>query len=251
MTATVALARAELVMFARNRVAAATGVVLPLAASAWLITSPPPADVPGGIAGGITALVLLFLTGMTVTATATTTLVARRQQHLLERWRVSGAPTLAVLAGTLAPAVLLLTVGATIMFAATGYAMNTVPARPALLVIALILAAVLGCAVAFVTAAFTRTVEAAQITLFPALSALLGGGFWVLTVPADTITWPMRATGGGALTELLRIGWNGAAEGQGSATSLVAAGPSVLALIGLSAALIVVAGRVFRWQARG
>lgn len=251
MTPAIALARAELIMLARNRVAAVTGVLIPVAAGIWLITNPPPADVPGGIVGGVTALMLVTLTGMTVAATATTTLVARRQQHLLERWRISGTAAPLVLVGTLTPACLLFLAGSAILFAASGYSFDAVPAQPALLVIAVVLAAALGCAVAFVTAAFTRTPETAQITLFPALAALIGGGLWALSAPAGEITWRMRVTGGGALTELVRVGWEGPAGGGGVGAALAASGPSALVLLGLAVAASLVAARAFRWQARG
>lgn len=251
MSATIALARAELAMLARNRVAAATALLIPVVAGAWLVTSPPSDDVPGGVVAGVTALMLLILTGMTVATTATTTLVARRQQRLLERWRISGAPTPSVLAGTLAPVVVVAVGGNGLMLVVTGYAFDTVPAQPIVLAVAVGLAAALGCAVAFVTAAYTRTVEAAQITMLPAVAAILGGGFWAVLTPAGAITWQMRVTGGGALTELVRLGWDGPGSGTGLAAALASAGPSVLALVGLSAALTVIAARTFRWRARG
>lgn len=251
MSAIYALARAELVMLARNRVAMATAVLIPIVAGVWLVTSPPPDDVPGGVVAGITALMLLLLTGMTVATTATTTLVARRQQRLLERWRISGAATVAVLAGTLAPVMLVAVGGNTLMLAATGYAFDALPAQPLVLIVTVGLAAALGGAVAVVTAGHTRTVEAAQLTLLPAVAAILGGGFWVVVTPPSAITWQMRITGGGALAELVRIGWDGPAASSGSAATLTAAAPAALALLALIAALTLIATRTFRWSARG
>lgn len=246
----IALARAELVMLARNRVALVTGVLVPIAAGGYLITNPPPADVPSGVVSGITALMLVLLAGMTLAQTATTTLVARRQQHLLERWRIAGTPTVSVLAGTLAPVGLLAATGAAILFTATGYAFDTTPAQPALLVLAIALAVTLAGVVAVVAAAFTRSVGTAEITLLPVLAALIGGGMWTSLTPLAEITWRMRVTGGGALTELVRLGWDGPADGGGLTAALSASGPSLAVLVGLVTVLLVIAVRSFRWRPR-
>lgn len=251
MSAAAALARAELIMLSRNRTALVTGVLVPVAAGAYLITNPPPDDVPGGVVGGVTALMLVLLAGMTLASTATTTLVARRQQHLLERWRISGAPTSAILAGTLAPVGVLGALGATLLFAATGMAFDAVPAHATLLVLAVVATVTLGGAVAVVAAAFTRSVGTAEITLLPVLAALIGGGMWTSFTPLGEITWRMRVTGGGALTELVRLGWDGPAAGDGLSAALAAAGPSLAVLGALIVVAIGIAARTFRWHARG
>lgn len=246
----IALARAELVMLARNRVAVVTGILVPVAAGGYLITNPPPADLPSGVVSGITALMLVLLAGMTLASTATTTLVARRQHHLLERWRIAGTRPASVLAGTLAPIALLAATGAAILFAAAGYAFDTTPARPELLILAVVLTVTLGSVVAVVAAAFTRSVGTAEITLLPVLAALIGGGMWTSVTPLAEITWRMRATGGGALTELVRLGWDGPADGGGLSAALSASGPSLAVLVGMVTVLLVIAVRNFRWNPR-
>lgn len=128
--------------------------------------------------------------------------------------------------------------------AALAYVTGTVPAHPALVALAMLLGAALGCAAAFVTAAFTRTAEAANITMLPVLAALLGGGIWALTTAPGEITWAMRASGGKALAELVRLGWSGLDGGA------VGAGSSVLALLALTAGAVLVARRTFRWEPR-
>lgn len=242
MTATLALARAELVMLARNRTAAITAMLLPLGMGVLLLLREPPAEFVPTAA----ALQLLVVTGMTVTGTATTTLVARRQQHVLQRWRTSEVATPAVLLGTLAPVAVLLAIQTAVLFAATAHATGARPSHPVLLALAIALAAALGCAMAFVTAAFTRGVEAASITVIPSMAALLGGGVWAMGAGPGEASWAMLATGGGALAELVRLGWDGPAGG-----GFLAAGPSVLVLAGLTAATVMVALRTFRWEARG
>ncbi len=246
MTATVALARAELVMLARNRTAAITAVLLPLGMGLLLLFGQPPA----GFVPTAAALQLLVVIGMTVIGTATTTLVARRQQHVLQRWRTSEVATPAVLLGTLAPFAVLLAGQATVLFAATAYATGSTPEHPALLALATALGGAVACAMAFVTAAFTRNVEAANITPIPSLVALLGGGFWAMSADPGEASWAMLATGGGALAELVRLGWAGPSAGA-AGSPLAAAGPSVLALAALTTVAVTVALRTFRWESRG
>ena len=252
MSPAIALARAELLALSRDRVAAFTAVLVPLVAAAYLIVNPPPADeIAGPLASAAAAVTLVLFTSAAVVIKSVTTLVRRREQHLLERWRIAGAAPTAILAGTLAPGFLLLAMGAAAMFTAIGIALDDAPAQPVWLVVAALLAAVLGAAAATLGAAVARTSDAASIVALPVVGALIGGAMWTTFVPLAEVTWPMRATGGGALAELDRIGWDGPADGGGLVTSLTAAAPSLLVLAGLSIALGLGATRAFRWRARG
>lgn len=250
MTAALSLAHAELTMLARNRTAAVTAVLVPLAAGLWMIDTTPSDSPLVGAVGDIAAIQLLGIIGFTLAITATTTIVARREQHLLERWRTSGTSDWSLLVGTLAPAGVLLAVQVAVLFTATTIATATVPAQPLLLTIGIVLAGLLGGAVAFVTAAFTRTVEAANVTILPALLTLMGGGVWAASTTAGQITWPMRATGGGAITELVRVGWHGPVHGAGILAGLQAAGPSLAILTTLTMVLGMIARHAFRWGTR-
>lgn len=249
MSPTIALASAELRMLVRNRMAAITALLAPLAGGLWLVTDAP-ADSPIGSVSALAAVQLLGVLGMTVVTTATSTLVARRQQRVLERWRTSGVRTATILAGTLAPLVVLLAAQTGILFAATGTATGSAPDRPVVLALAVVLGGGLAGALAFVTAALTRTVEAVSLTVLPAVGALLGGGLWTTTASAGQITWAMRVTGGGAIVELTRLGWSGPTAGGGSGALLAAAGPPVAALAALIAAGLLAAAATFRWHAR-
>lgn len=252
MTSAIALARAELLMLARDRVAAFNTVVFPLAAATYLIVNPPPAEeIPGPLAAAAAAVVLALFTSGAVVFKSVTTIVTRREQHLLERWRISGAAPSAILGGTLAPGILLLAAGTTVMFAALGIALDDAPAQPLWLAAAVVLAATVGGSAATIGAAFARTSDGAGVVVLPIIAAVLGGAMWATFVPLGEITWRMRATGGGALTELVRIGWQGPAAGGGPAASLTAAGPSLLILVGMSVVLALAAARTFRWHARG
>lgn len=247
MTTTVALARAELIMLTRNRTALVNAVLIPFALGVlWIIS-----DAPTGFASFGAVLQLLVLLAFTVLSVATTTLVARRQQHLLERWRLSTAPIGSILTGTLSPALVLFTGQATVLLAMTAYATGSAPKQPLVLGIALVLGGAFGCALAFVTAAFTRTVEAVSVALLPASTALVGGGIWASTTAPGELSWWIPATGGGAIAQLVRIGWDGAHGSAGLGGAFAAALPNVAWLLALTATAAAIAARTFRWHARG
>ena len=150
--------------------------------------------------------------------------------------------------GTLLPGVLLLFGGLTVMFPALAIALDQMPAQPGWIALAVVLATALGATAATVAAAFARTTDGAAVVALPIFAALVGGGIWATLVPLGEITWRMRATGGGALTELVRIGWEGPADAGGMTEAAVAAGPSVLVILALTVVLAIAATRVFRWN---
>lgn len=241
-----ALATAEARMLVRNRMAAFNGLALPLGFGAlWLVTGP-----GAGGSGAAAALQLVAVLAFTIFSVATTTLVARRQQSVLKRWRGSSASTTAVLAGTLAPLGLLLVVQLTVLLGATAIATDTTPAAPVLVVMSVVAGAVLAGALAFATTAFTRTAETATVTAAPVVAALFGGALWVIGTPPAEVTWPMLATGGGALAHLTRVAWDGVAGADGPVGYLAALWPSLAATAAVSTAAVVIALRFFRWDPR-
>lgn len=251
MTATIALARAELRILARDRVAAFNVVVVPLVAAIYLVANPPTEDVPGPLAASAAAVLLAVFTSAALVLRSVMTLVQRREQHLLERWRISGASPIAILAGTFMPGVLLLAAGVAVMLPAVVIALDDAPAQPAWLILATVLAVPLGTAAAALAAAYARTTDGAGVVALPILAALFGGSVWATVVPLGEITWRMRITGGGALTELVRIGWEGPTRATGFTETVAAAGPSLLVIAALTGALTVAAIRTFRWNPRG
>jgi ABC-2 type transport system permease protein len=250
MTSAIALARAELRILARDRVAAFNVVIVPLVAAAYLVANPPTQDIPGPVAASVAAVLLAVFTSAALVLKSVMVLAQRREQHLLERWRISGAAPPAILAGTLLPGVLLLVVGLAVMFPALAVALDHPPVQPVWLLLAVVLAIIVGSAAAIVAAAYARTTDGAAVVALPIFAALFGGGVWATLVPLGDITWRMRATGGGALTELVRIGWEGPTDGIGIVAAATATGPSLLVLLALTLILAVAATRTFRWDTR-
>jgi len=250
MTSAIALARAELRILARDRVAAFNVVVVPLVAAIYLVANPPTQDIPGPLAASAAAVLLAVFTSAALVLKSVMTLVQRREQHLLERWRISGAAPAAILAGTFLPGVLLLAAGLAVLFPALAIALDDPPALPAWLLLAAVLATALGSTAAIVAAAYARTTDGAAVVALPIFAALFFGGVWATFVPLEGITWQMRATGGGALTELVRIGWEGPTDGAGIVAAATAAGPSLLVLLALTVVLAITATRTFRWNPR-
>ena len=250
MTPAIALARAELRILARDRVAAFNVVVVPLVGAAYLVANPPAEEIPGPLAAAAASVLLAVFTSAAVVLKSVMTLVQRREQHLLERWRLSGAAPIAILAGSLLPGVLLLACGVALMFPALAIALDAPPAQPAWLLLSAVLAIPIGATAATVAAAYARSTDGAAVVALPIFAALVGGAMWATSVPLAEITWRMRATGGGALTELVRIGWEGPPGGGGLVGGVAAAGPSLLVIVTLTVVLTVAAARTFRGRPR-
>ena len=136
------------------------------------------------------------------------------------------------------------------MFPVLAITLDHPPAQPAWVLIAAVLATALGSTAAIVAAAYARTTDGAAVVALPIFAALFFGGVWATFVPLADITWRMRATGGGALTELVRIGWEGPADGTGFVAAAAASGPSLLVLLTLTAVLALAGTRTFRWNPR-
>lgn len=232
------LAVAELKLVIRSPLAAATAILAPLAMGLFML---------GNRELGSSTLVavqLLSLLGFTPYAGATTTLAARREQLVLKRLRTSPASDREIVAGMLLPLAALVVVQAVILIASTIAVTGSWPHQWWLLALAVAGGTALASGLAFVTAAFTTSPEMAQVTTLPMFLALFGSAFWVGASPPDEVTWAMVAVPGGAVAQLVRLGWDGA----GITASTVV--PSVVAMAVSAVAVAWLAGRVFRWQPR-
>ena len=234
----VLLAVAELKLTFRSPLVAATAVFAPLAMGMLLLGN---RELGGA---GVVSLQLIALLGFTPYAGATTTLAARRQQLVLKRLRTSPASDGEIVAGLLLPLALLVVAQAAILVATTIAVTDSWPHTWWPLVLAVVGGTVLVTGLAFITAAFTGTPELAQVTTLPVFLALIAGGLWTGSTPPDEVTWLMVAVPGGAVAQLVQLGWDGAD------LSVATVVPSLVAMALTGAGAAYLAGRVFRWQPR-
>ena len=233
---TASLVRAELLLFWRNRLAMVNALVPPvaiigLAAGAGLGAVP--------LVTGLLGLVQLS----TVYYALVTTYVARREELVLKRLRVGVLTDLEILAGTAGPAVAV-ALAQIVLYLAAGAVFLGLPAPVDVPLLAL---GVLGGIVVFVplaaaSAAYTRTVDLAQLTTLPIVMAcLLGSG---LMVPLDALPGPvagaLRLLPMAPAVELMRLGWRGGSAGLAPVLTL-----AVWTVVGALAAR-----RWFRWEPR-
>lgn len=237
------LAVAETRLILRNRTVLVTAAILPLVLGLGLMNSPFTAQ--AGTAGALAATQLGMLLMFGLFMTITMTLAARRQQLYLKRLRTSPVSTGSIVAGLASPLALIVLVQTAIVLASTAWESGTAPAHPELLVLAFVNGAVTMVALGFLTASFTKTPEAAQITVLPGVMVLMIGVFWSL-VPMDGAQGALRsAIPGAALTELTTVAWDGASHGY-----LAAIAQPLLFSTAVAALAAVVAAKLFRWQPR-
>jgi ABC-2 type transport system permease protein len=251
---TSALAAAEIRLLLRNRTAVLNSVLMPL-----LIVAAVPAFGWGGASGVGPAVVvsaigatLVFLTYYNLVMT----LVARREDRVLQRLRTGELTDPEIVLGTAAPTLLIGVLQ--VVLVAIGVAVLgdwSTPTDVVLPVIALIGGSALMVALAAASTAFTRTTESAQITTLPVVLAAtaLSGLLFPLTLLPDPLAEAARFLPLTPVLELARLGltgqtWDGVSVDLAGAWS---AAPLPLAV--LAAWLVVgtlIARRVFRWAPR-
>jgi ABC-2 type transport system permease protein len=191
--------------------------------------------------GGAAGLILVTLMGFTAYAAGTTVLAARRQQFVLKRLRTSGASDTAIIVGVVMPSAALTVAQTVVLFGIVGVHGGLPAVRPVPLLLAVVMGAAVAAVLAVLTAAFTATPEAAQLTTSPIGLAFFGGGLWVVSTPPGEVTWAMLALPGGSIAQLTRIGWGEPVAGQGGA---------VVALALLVLVVTPLAVRAFSWDPR-
>ena len=235
MSRVLALALSEVRILGRNRLVLATALLLPLGLGA-LVAS----DGEEGQWGAVVAMQFVFVMLLCVYATATTSLAARRRQLVLKRLRNGELSDPQILAGLLAP-LLVLAAAQTVLLLVCAVAFGApLPERPLMLVPAYAFGSLMAASLALATAAFTASAELAQITVAPFLLAAITSAAWALSASAGAVTWVMHLTPGGALADLVRQGWE-----DGGAWLAPIAGLLVWTLLGYG-----VTKRWFRWEPR-
>jgi ABC-2 type transport system permease protein len=246
---TMALATTEVRLVLRNRTAAVSAIVLPLALGAfWAFTFDIGDDpVRSALLIALQAGVVL---AMAVYVTATQTLVARRHSGVLKRMRTSSLTDRGLLVATLTPSVAI-GIGQLLIFAVFDAVTGTpAPVDPLPLVLALLGGLAFAVTAALATAVVTPSPERAQITTLPLTFLLLGGAVATAAIPLSVPPLQLLAlvpgAGIGQLAQMAMVGgaWS---AGLGGVPMVVL---PVLGLIGWSVALGMFATRRFRWDPR-
>ena len=236
------LAAAESRLIARNRTILLSATLVPIAFG--LMLTQMDFGHMAGAPAAMASMQLIFLQVFGVYMTVTMTLATRRQQLYLKRLRTSPVSTVSIVAGLTVPVALLVLVQSVLIFVITAAATDTTPEQAALLAVAFVLCTVMMIGLGFLTAAFTSSPEAAQFTVLPGFLVVLGGMIWVqLTSPEDLAFWHLLVPGG-APTALTRAAWEGPANWMNEVALAVGAGALV------TAAVCLLAARLFRWQPR-
>lgn len=249
---TLALARAEIRLFLRNRTAVVNSAVVPL----LLVAAVPALGIgEDGIAVGPQLLVtaigvtLIFLTYYNLL----TTFVARREELVLQRMRTGELTETEVVLGLATPT-MLITAGQIGLVAVGIAALGewSAPVDVVLPLVGVLVGAVLMLALAAASTAFTRTAESAQITALPLLliSTGLSGLFAPLSSFPEELATVARFLPLTPVVELAQLGLAGLTWDGESVDLAGAWSASVLPLAVLAGWLVVgavLARRTFRW----
>jgi ABC-2 type transport system permease protein len=234
------LAVAETRLILRNRTVLVTAAILPIAMAFFMSQSDLGALTGSGGALAAAQIAMLLIFGVFMTSTMT--LAARRQQRYLKRLRSSPASTMSIVAGLSGPLVLVVAVQAVVILAYTAWETGTAPANPELLVLAFANGAVTSVALGFLTASFTKTPEAAQITVIPGTFVFMVGIFLGLFEFEGAKSVLVAAVPGAGMAELTRLAW----DGGGYAAAL----EPLLLSTAVAVAASLLAAKLFRWQPR-
>lgn len=251
-----ALGRAEMILLRRNKVLLFNALLLPIGAALLV------ASVDGGagldaratatVVGIFIATLLLFV----VYYNLLSSYVSRRDELVLKRLRTGECRDAEILTGTALPAVTI-ALAQIVVLVAVGAAVLDLPApvNPPLLVFGVLAGCIVFTALALLTAPWTRSVEAAQVTSLPIVSAcLLGSGIAVpLEVLPDAVAQIGRLLPLTPVVELTRLGWLGSVDASASlgfmGTLEAAAVPAAVALGWVVLGLVAVR-RYFSWEPR-
>ncbi|MFT4294875.1 MAG: ABC transporter permease [Micropruina sp.] len=246
-----ALVRGETTILLRNRTAVFTAVALPfLVGFAFFGMSQDRAGLGVVLTMVLVGTALMFV----IYYTMVTSLVGRREQLVLKRL-LAGEPSAAEILG--APAVPLWALFAIQAMIAIGGALllGTPILHPWALTLAVIGGAAAWTALAVVSAAYTKTVESAQLTTLPLiLISLLLSGFSVplewLPGPVARIAHALPMTPVVDLVKLATVGVGTDGAPVAGTEALAAAGGMLLPLLAWTVGSVLLGLRRFRWDPR-
>lgn len=232
-----AIAISEFRMLIRNRLVAASAILIPLAFGVFFIFS--------GNEGGTpvsAVIIIVIMIAMGVYVTTTTTLAARRQTLFLKRLRSGVVSDPKIIVGLVAPIVLISIVQVTAILVALSVSTGPAPAQPLLVALGIVLAEIMFAGLALATAGVTNSPEHAQVTTLPVFFASMGAAFWVVFTGVEELAVVKRALPGGGIAELVLSGWSGLAIDNLAVL--------VLPSLAWAVAAVFVARVMFRWEPR-
>lgn len=235
------IARSELIQIFRNRLVLVTGLVIPVAISAYFVYQHETFSDLGSL-GYIAAIVMFTVMAFGLYTTAVTTLASRRQNLFLKRLRSTAAGDAHILTGLLAPVTVIALVQVAVILAVFGVIAAS-PALIPLLVLAILATAAMMVGLALATAGLTNSPEHAQVTTLPVSLSVIAVASWVGIAGTEDLTLLKRVLPGGSATELVVNAWNGGIPLTDSLPLLV----TTLAWVVVAVTL---AGRLFRWEPR-
>jgi ABC-2 type transport system permease protein len=233
------IARSELLQIFRNRSVLITGLIMPIAASAFFIVRRDDFEEVGSL-GYIAAVIVFTIAAFSLYSTAVTTLAARRQTLFLKRLRSTAASDATVLSALLLPVSLLTVIQVTSILAVFG-AVGDRPAQVATLAVAIAVVFVMMLAFGVATAGFTRSPEHAQVTTLPIALGTPILATWVGISGTENLTVVKRLLPGGAATELIVDAWN---VGVPLDDVLLLLTPTIAWVL----VAVALAARLFRWE---
>lgn len=248
---TLHMARWNAVLLTRNKLALFYATVLPLA-PLLLVLAGARGDTGSGAAAIVSSVLVAGL--FPVYYNVLSQFVNRRDELVLKRMRTGEVRDNELLAAIALPGVVIalaiIAVSVPIM-AAFG---QPWPLNPLVVAVMAVATVVMFAAFAYWTAAWTRNAEAAQLTSLPIIMLAVIGQVSI-SFP-DTLREIASYTPGAAITELVRVGWFGLAEGEASDPSLAfgdtwaAAAPPLLVLIAWTVIAVDLMRRSMRWEPR-
>lgn len=248
------LARWNAVLLSRNKLALVYGTVMPLTSLLLLLTGDRGDESVGiAAAGGVLLVAGLFPVYYNILSQ----FVSRRDELVLKRMRTGEVRDSELLVGIALPGV---ACAAAVCAVAVPIAValgQRVPVNAVLYGAGVLLAATMFAALAYWTAAWTRSAEAAQLTSMPVIVLAVAGPVGIgLTGLSDVVREVISYTPGAAISELVRIGWFGF-DGADATTSTLTFGGTWVPAMQPAAVLVAwtvialhLAGRSMRWEPR-
>jgi ABC-2 type transport system permease protein len=235
------IARSELIQIFRNRLVLVTGLIVPVAISAFFVYRHEIFEDVAGL-GYIAAIVMFTVMAFGLYTTAVTTLASRRQNLFLKRLRSTAAGEVDILTGLLLPVTVIALVQVVGILIVLGV-VATEPSQIPLLAAAVLATLAMMVGLALATAGLTNSPEHAQVTTLPVSLSVIAVASWVGMTGTENLALLKRLLPGGAATELVVNAWEGNVPVADSLILLVPTLSWVVVAVGL-------ASRLFRWEPR-